>query len=154
MILLIYSSLIDYVCGGLAGKHKNTKKGRIFMAVSLVLNLGLLAFFKYGDFFIDTVNSLLNVRIPNTGVSLPIGISFYTMQTISYTIDAYRGKVKVKKSFMKLLLFVFQMFPQLVAGADWCVMKDIEIELADRKTTWQDIYEGSCALSGVWPRRF
>lgn len=152
VILLIYSSLIDYVCGGLAGKHKNTKKGRIFMAVSLVLNLGLLAFFKYGDFFIDTVNSLLNVRIPNTGVSLPIGISFYTMQTISYTIDAYRGKVKVQKSFMNFLLFV-SMFPQLVAGPI-VRYEDIEIELADRKTTWQDITKGSCALSGVWPRRF
>jgi alginate O-acetyltransferase complex protein AlgI len=140
VILLIYSSLIDYVCGGLAGKHKNTKKGRIFLIISLVLNLGLLAFFKYGDFFIDTINALLNVRIPSIGVSLPIGISFYTMQTISYTIDAYRGKVKVQKSFPNVLLFV-SMFPQLVAGPI-VRYEDIEDELAERTTTWQDIYEG------------
>ncbi len=140
VILLIYSSLIDYVCGGLAGKHKRTKKGRTFMIISLVLNLGLLAIFKYGDFFIGTINALLNVRIPGTGVSLPIGISFYTMQTISYTIDAYRGKVKVQKSFLNFLLFV-SMFPQLVAGPI-VRYEDIENELADRKTSWQDIYEG------------
>lgn len=140
VILLVYSSLVDFVFGGLAGKHRNTAKGKLFMIISLVLNLSLLAFFKYGNFFIDNVNALFGIHIPNSGISLPIGISFYTMQTISYTIDAYRGRVKVQKSFLNFLLFV-SMFPQLVAGPI-VRYEDIEDQLADRRITMQDIYSG------------
>lgn len=140
VILLIYSSLIDFVCGGLAGKYQNTNKGKLFMTISLVLNLSLLVFFKYGNFFVDNVNALLGIQIPNSGIALPIGISFYTMQTISYTIDAYRGKVKVQKSFLNFLLFV-SMFPQLVAGPI-VRYEDIEDQLADRRTSLQDVYSG------------
>ncbi len=140
VILLICSSLIDFVCGGLAGKYRNTARGKLFMIISLVLNLSLLGFFKYGNFFIDNVNALFGVSIPDSGISLPIGISFYTMQTISYTIDAYRGKVKVQKSFLNFLLFV-SMFPQLVAGPI-VRYEDIEDQLADRRITLQDIYSG------------
>ncbi len=140
VILLVYSSAIDYVCGGLAGKYQKTAKGRIYLIISLVMNFGLLAFFKYGNFFIDNINAIPGVDIPNTGISLPIGISFYTMQTVSYTIDAYRGNVKVQKSFFNFLLFV-SMFPQLVAGP---IVRyaDIEDQLAERKVTLQGIYEG------------
>jgi len=138
--LLIFSSLVDYICGGLAGKYQNTKRGRLFVIISLVLNLGLLGFFKYGNFFVNNFNTLLSTQIPNTGIALPIGISFYTMQTISYTIDAYRGKVKVQKSFLNFLLFV-SMFPQLVAGPI-VRYEDIEDQLADRRTSLQDIYSG------------
>ncbi len=140
VILLIYSSLIDFVCGGLAGKYRDTAKGKLFMIISLVLNLSLLGLFKYGNFFIDNFNALFGVSIPNSGISLPIGISFYTMQTISYTIDAYRGKVKVQKSFLNFLLFV-SMFPQLVAGPI-VRYEDIEDQLADRRISLQDIYDG------------
>jgi alginate O-acetyltransferase complex protein AlgI len=140
VILLVYSSLIDFVCGGLAGKHRNTAKGKLFMIISLVLNLSLLAFFKYGNFFVDNVNAIFGIHIPNSGISLPIGISFYTMQTISYTIDAYRGRVKVQKSFLNFLLFV-SMFPQLVAGPI-VRYEDIEDQLADRRITMQGIYSG------------
>jgi alginate O-acetyltransferase complex protein AlgI len=140
VMLLVYSSVIDYVCGWFAGKYKNTAKGRMFLAASLILNLGMLAFFKYCNFFVDNLNVVPGINIPNTGISLPIGISFYTMQTISYTIDAYRGNVKVQKSFFNFLLFV-SMFPQLVAGP---IVRyaDIEDQLADRKTTLQGTYEG------------
>ncbi len=140
VILLIYSSLIDYICGGLAGKYHNTAKGRIFLIISLVLNFSLLAFFKYGNFFIENINVIPGISIPSTGISLPIGISFYTMQTVSYTIDAYRGNAKVQKSFFNFLLFV-SMFPQLVAGP---IVRytDIEDQLAERKTTLQGVYEG------------
>ncbi len=140
VILLVYSSVIDYVCGGLAGKHKNTAKGRIFLILSLVLNIGLMAFFKYGNFFVDNLNAIPGISIPNSEISLPIGISFFTMQTISYTIDTYRGKAKVQKSFFNFLLFV-SMFPQLVAGP---IVRytDIEGQLAERKVTMQGIYEG------------
>ncbi len=140
VILLVYSSVIDYVCGGLAGKHKNTAKGRIFLILSLVLNIGLMAFFKYGNFFVDNLNAIPGISIPNSEISLPIGISFFTMQTISYTIDTYRGKAKVQKSFFNFLLFV-SMFPQLVAGP---IVRytDIEGQLVERKVTMQGIYEG------------
>lgn len=140
VILLLYSSVIDYVCGWFAGKYQNTAKGRIFLAVSLFLNLSLLAFFKYGNFIVDNLNVIPGVNIPNTGISLPIGISFYTMQTISYTIDSYKGNVKVQKSFFNFLLFV-SMFPQLVAGPI-VRYSDIEDQLAERKTTLQGTYEG------------
>ncbi len=140
VILLIASSIIDYVCGGQAGKFHKTARGKLFVVISLVLNIGLLAFFKYGGFMVSNLNTLLGMRIPDPGVSLPIGISFYTMQTISYTIDAYRGKAKVQKSFLNFLLFV-SMFPQLVAGP---IVRytDIEDQLEERKITLKGIYEG------------
>jgi alginate O-acetyltransferase complex protein AlgI len=140
VMLLVYSSVIDYVCGWFAGKYKNTAKGRMFLAASLILNLGMLAFFKYCNFFVDNLNVVPGINIPNTGISLPIGISFYTMQTISYTIDSYKGNVKVQKSFFNFLLFV-SMFPQLVAGPI-VRYSDIEDQLAERKTTLQGTYEG------------
>ncbi len=140
VILLIISSVIDYICGGFAGKYSNTPKGRLFVVASLVLNLGLLGFFKYGGFIVRNLNAIFGFGIPDPGVSLPIGISFYTMQTISYTIDAYRGKAKVQKSFARFLLFV-SMFPQLVAGP---IVRytDVEGQLEERSVTMQGIYEG------------
>ena len=140
VILLIISSVVDYICGGFAGKYPNTPKGRIFVIISLVLNLGLLGFFKYGGFIVRNLNALPGLNIPDPGVSLPIGISFYTMQTISYTIDAYRGRAKVQKSFARFLLFV-SMFPQLVAGP---IVRytDVEDQLEERSISMQGIYEG------------
>jgi alginate O-acetyltransferase complex protein AlgI len=140
VILLIISSVIDYICGGLAGRHSGTPKGKLFVIISLVLNLGLLGVFKYGGFIVNNLNALFRLSIPDPGVSLPIGISFYTMQTISYTIDAYRGRAKVQKSFARFLLFV-SMFPQLVAGP---IVRytDVEDQLAERHITLQGICEG------------
>lgn len=140
VILLVYSAVIDYVCGWFAGKYQGTGKGRIFLVISLILNLGLLAFFKYDNFIIGNINAITGINIPNTGISLPIGISFYTMQTISYTIDAYKGNARVQKSFFNFLLFV-SMFPQLVAGP---IVRytDIEDQLAERTVTLQGVYQG------------
>ncbi|HEX2945708.1 MAG TPA: MBOAT family O-acyltransferase [Clostridia bacterium] len=140
VILLILSTFTDFICGGLAGKYQNTKKGKAFLVISLVLNLGILALFKYGSFFVGNINWMLGLHIPDPGISLPIGISFYTMQTITYTIDAYRGKVKVQKSFADFLLFV-SMFPQLVAGPI-VRYEEIETQLAERKITIDNIYTG------------
>jgi len=140
VILLIISSVIDYICGGLAGKYRSTGKGKLFVIISLVLNLGLLGFFKYAGFLVDNLNAVFGLQIPHPGISLPVGISFYTMQTISYTIDVYRGNAKVQKSFLSFLLFV-SMFPQLVAGP---IVRytDIEGQLEERRTTLQGVYEG------------
>jgi len=140
VILLVISSITDYVCGGLAGKYRSTGMGKLFVIISLVLNLGLLGFFKYAGFFAENLNAVFGLHIPDPGIALPVGISFYTMQTISYTIDVYRGKAKVQKSFLNFLLFV-SMFPQLVAGP---IVRytDIEGQLQERKTTLQGVYEG------------
>lgn len=85
------------------------------MVLSVIVNLGLLSFFKYGDFLITNVNSLLGTDIPPTELPLPIGISFYTFQSMSYIIDVYRGKVKAQRSWLDFGTFV-ALFPQLVAG--------------------------------------
>ena len=95
VILLIISSVIDYICGGLAGRHSGTPKGKLFVIISLVLNLGLLGF-QIRRVYREQPECPVQAQHTGSGVSLPIGISFYTMQTISYTIDAYRGRAKVQ----------------------------------------------------------
>ena len=96
------------------GKRKN-----LFLALSVILNVGLLLYFKYANFFVDNFNSALTdlgfSNLSWTRVALPIGISFYTFQTMSYTIDVYRGKVKAQKSPIALATYV-SLFPQLIAG--------------------------------------
>lgn len=118
--LLILSTLLDYYVGHEIWKAENITKRKILLILSLGGNLGLLGFFKYADFAIlqfnifgDTIN--LNSHIPLLDLALPIGISFYTFQTISYTVDIYRKKLEPSKSFLEFALFV-SFFPQLVAG--------------------------------------
>lgn len=117
--LLIFSTLLDFYVGRALYKTKNKKNKKILLISSLVGNLGLLGFFKYVDFGITQINhfsSSLGINeIPELNLILPIGISFYTFQTISYTIDIYRGKLKPSKSLWEFTLFV-SFFPQLVAG--------------------------------------
>ena len=102
------------------GTEKGIKKKKITMVFCIVLNLGILGFYKYGNFFLDTINGILGVFRLSLGVKhfdilLPVGISFYTFQALGYMIDVYRGDVKVEKNFVKYALFV-SFFPQLVAG--------------------------------------
>jgi len=120
VILLIYSTLMDYFIGKQIWKIENIRNKKILLILSLIGNLGLLGFFKYADFAILQFNILgeqfnLNSEIPFLNLALPIGISFYTFQTISYTVDIYRGKLKPAESLKEFALFV-AFFPQLVAG--------------------------------------
>ena len=120
VILLIFSTLMDYCIGKQIWKTENIQNKKILLILSLIGNLGLLGFFKYADFAILQFNILgeqfnLNSEIPFLNLALPIGISFYTFQTISYTVDIYRGKLKPAQSFKEFALFV-AFFPQLVAG--------------------------------------
>ena len=120
IILLIYSTVVDYFVGNLIWKTERIERKKILLILSLIGNLGLLGFFKYADFAILQFNILgnqldLNSEIPFLNLALPIGISFYTFQTISYTVDIYRGKLKPAESFKEFALFV-SFFPQLVAG--------------------------------------
>ena len=117
-ILMATSTIITYLSGLLISKSKDKKK--LWVALSFISNLGILFFFKYFDFAIENVNIILNklhmqLITPSFDVLLPVGISFYTFQALSYTVDVYRGDVKPEKNLCKYALFV-SFFPQLVAG--------------------------------------
>lgn len=115
VVLMVISSLSAYIHGLLIDKLRGTKWSRIFMISSVVIGLSGLLFFKYTDFFITNVNSIFGTDVGLLKLALPIGISFYTFQTISYTIDVYRGDAKVQKNFVHLAAYV-ALFPQLIAG--------------------------------------
>jgi alginate O-acetyltransferase complex protein AlgI len=120
IILLIYSTILDFYLGRMIWNTKNIQRKKFLLISSLAGNLGLLGFFKYADFAILQFNLLgnyfdLSDSIPFLNLALPIGISFYTFQTISYTVDIYRGKLEPSKSLREFALFV-SFFPQLVAG--------------------------------------
>lgn len=118
--LIIFSSTVDYLIGLALGKEKNHKKRRIFLWSSILVNLGFLGFFKYYNFFLDnlvTAFSFFGTEISSRSLNiiLPVGISFYTFQTLSYTIDVYKRKLEPTKDFIAFAAFV-SFFPQLVAG--------------------------------------
>lgn len=113
--LVIFSTVLDYTCGLTAERFRGTRKAKIALLVSVVVNLSLLGVFKYADFLIATVNSVFGCALPLLGLPLPIGISFYTFQTMSYTIDVYRGDTKAQRNIVSFGAYV-SLFPQLIAG--------------------------------------
>ena len=114
LLLMAVSILMGYGFGLLIGKYRGTKKAKLFLTLSVVTSLGLLGWFKYADFMVSNLNSLgLQLVLPR--VALPIGISFYTFQILSYTIDVYRGNVESQKNIVDFGAYV-SMFPQLIAG--------------------------------------
>lgn len=116
IIIMLFSTFFDYFNGLAIEKHRDNKKvSKMILINSLIINLGILVFFKYADFFISNINNLLNLNIPLKNLPLPLGISFYTFQTLSYTIDVYLDKVPVQKNIISFGTYV-AMFPQLVAG--------------------------------------
>ena len=114
-LLIIFSSVLDYVIAKLIYDEKNSFYRKFYLIVSLVVNLGLLGYFKYTNFFLENTNLLFDRNFEFQDIILPVGISFYTFQTLSYTIDVYRKELEPTKSFMDFLFFV-SFFPQLVAG--------------------------------------
>lgn len=136
IILMIVSILVSYTGGILVDRFKTQGKRRAARAALLgssVVSLSLLGFFKYADFVIGTVNSLTGAGIGLLKIALPIGISFYTFQTMSYTIDVYRGEAKVQKNLISFGAYV-TMFPQLIAGPI-VQYKTIDRQLRTRKET-------------------
>lgn len=117
--ILLGSTIIDYFIVQRLHKAKNQKRKRLFLVFSIGMNLGLLAYFKYANFFVDNFNELLYAigfeQIGWTQVALPIGISFYTFQTLTYSIDVYRGTNKPLKHIHHYLLYIMS-FPQMIAG--------------------------------------
>jgi D-alanyl-lipoteichoic acid acyltransferase DltB (MBOAT superfamily) len=114
-LLIIFSSVLDYVIAKLIYEEKDKFFRKFYLIISLLVNLGLLGYFKYTNFFIDNVNWAFDEKFEFQDIILPVGISFYTFQTLSYTIDVYRKELEPTKSFMDFLFFV-SFFPQLVAG--------------------------------------
>ena len=96
-------------------RHRGQRGAKMALLVSVCVNLGLLGVFKYSDFLIGTVNSLFGTALPQPNLPLPIGISFYTFQTMSYTIDVYRGEARAQKNIINFGAYV-TLFPQLIAG--------------------------------------
>ncbi len=140
VLALIFSSLVDYTVGLVIHKNFGTWKAKVALACSLILNLGLLGTFKYSGFFVDNINMVFGTNIPFKGFALPLGISFYTFQTLSYSIDMYRGKISVQRSLLKFMCYV-SMFPQLVAGPIVRYV-DIEAQMDNRHVTAKDFEEG------------
>ncbi|WP_125154323.1 MBOAT family O-acyltransferase [Clostridium rectalis] len=132
IFIMIFSTIFDYFNGVLIVKYRNRKiVSFIIFLNSIIINLGILGFFKYYNFLVDNINSILNLNITASHLPLPVGISFYTFQTMSYVIDVYLNKVSVQKNIISFATYV-TMFPQLVAGP---IVKyaDISKQLDNRK---------------------
>ena len=130
----------DYLFGRLIGATRIQSRRKLWLTLAIVSNLGVLGFYKYLGFFIETLNAVFNVTIPAVSVTMPIGISFFTFQTMSYVIDVYREDADVQKSFFRLLLYV-SFFPQLIAGPI-VRYKDIEAQLDSRSVSVSEFNEG------------
>ena len=142
-VFMLLSIAQGYVFGRLIERNrKHTRRSKLFLTASVALSLALLAYCKYADFFISSLNAVTGASIKLLHVALPIGISFYTFQILSYVVDVYRGSVPAQKSFLKLGTYI-AMFPQLIAGP---IVRYAEIapQLDSRQTTLEDVSSGAC----------
>lgn len=140
-LLMIASIFVDYFISiNIEKNNKNKKIKILLLAISIIFNVGILFFFKYINFFIENINSIFNMSLNNVKITLPLGISFYTFQTMSYTIDVFLVKVKAEKNIINFGAFVC-LFPQLIAGP---IVKYIDIskELKNRDINLDEIQEG------------
>ena len=139
-LLMLGTAFSSYIHGLLIDHFRGRKLSKVFLWSSVITSVLVLGFFKYSDFFISNVNSIFHTKISLLGLALPIGISFYTFQTLSYTIDVYRGEAKVQKSFIRLATYV-ALFPQLIAGP---IVRytTVEEELSNRKHSFENFSYG------------
>ncbi len=141
VLIMILSTLIDYFAGRTMSRFDDNQKIRkTALIISVAMNLTLLGVFKYSGFFIESLNSAFGLSLYNPRLPLPIGISFFTFQSMSYTIDLYRRNIKVQKSFIRFAAFV-TMFPQIVAGPI-VLYNDVAKELEERKIDFESISNG------------
>lgn len=141
VFLMMFTTVFDYLIGLLINKYRRNKiKSKRIFIFAVLVNLGILGFFKYYGFVIENINSVFSLNIGYNQLPLPIGISFYTFQTLSYVIDVYLDKVKVQKSLISFGLYV-TMFPQLVAGP---IVRytDIDYQLKHRTHSMNKFGEG------------
>lgn len=141
VFLMIFSILVNYVFGLLMDKHRENKKRlKLLLVISVIIDLGLLSVFKYTDFIITNINSVFGAGFDLLNIALPIGISFYTFQAMSYTIDVYRDDVRVQRNLIDFGMYI-TMFPQLIAGPI-VRYSDVQDQLAERNVTAADFSEG------------
>ena len=140
VFLMIASICLFFFCGIAIGKSTTQGGKKLWLTVSVVVSLGLLAVFKYADFFLESVNAVTGAGLPLLKLALPIGISFYTFQCLSYTIDVYRGIAQVQKNIISFGAYV-SLFPQLIAGP---IVRYVDVarELDSRTHSWEDICLG------------
>ena len=149
IFLMIFSTLCSWLCGLFLARYPSRRK--LFLILSVIINIGLLGFFKYSGLFVSTINTLFSCSLPFPKVVLPIGISFYTFQTMSYTIDVYRGDTPPQKNFFLLMTYI-SMFPQLIAGPI-VRYETIAGELCERKVTWNLFCDGTIRfLQGLFKK--
>ena len=140
IFIMIFSTIVDYIHALIIDKYRNTLKAKIALISSIIVNLSLLGFFKYSNFFISIINSIFSANLDSLNLTLPIGISFYTFQTMSYTIDVYKNEAKPQKNILNLATFI-TLFPQLVAGP---IVRYVDIakQLDTRNSDIDKIYNG------------
>ena len=140
IVLMAVTALINYLCGKKIGAAEDQKSRKLWLIVSVSVSLGALAVFKYTGFVINNLNLIPFFHIPEWKLTLPIGISFYTFQSLSYTIDVYRKKTEVQKSYRNFLLYV-SLFPQLIAGP---IVRyaDVAAEIDNRSVDLQNFTKG------------
>ena len=140
VFLMIATIAAFYGCGLAMGKAKTQSWKKTWLITSIVVGLGLLAIFKYADFFIENFSAATGLSVPLLRLALPVGISFYTFQSLSYTIDVYRGKVDVQRNPISFGAYV-TLFPQLIAGP---IVRyaDVARELETRTHCWEDAMLG------------
>ncbi|MBP3633890.1 MAG: MBOAT family protein [Oscillospiraceae bacterium] len=146
VLLLLASVGVNYGCGLLMGKLEEQEKKRKWVLFgSVAINLLALVVFKYAGLLVSSFNALTGASLPVPQIALPIGISFFTFQAMTYVIDVYRGQVKVQRSALKFLLYI-SMFPQLIAGP---IVRyaDIEQQLDERASTAEDVFRGLVRFS-------
>ncbi len=140
VVLMMASIIIGYFSGILIEAFSQKKLSKLFLGVSVAVNLGFLAYFKYADFFIENFNAITGLSIPLLRIALPIGISFYTFQILSYTIDVYRKDVPAQKNIVNLAAYI-TMFPQLIAGPI-VRYSDIAKQLEERTHSFENFSKG------------
>ncbi len=141
VILMILSIAFNYVCGWEIEKKRSDKRAaRMTLIIAIAVNIGLLGVFKYSGFFVDLIGSALHLQLRFAEPALPIGISFYTFQALSYIIDVYRGNAKTQKNILNFALYI-TMFPQLIAGP---IVRytDIDRQLTKRSFSWDKFGHG------------
>ncbi len=134
--LMVFTILLFYGCGLAIGASRTAKGRKLWLTVSVVISLALLGLFKYADFFVSSFNSVTGLSVPLLRLALPVGISFYTFQCLSYTVDVYRGEVPPQKNLLSFGAYV-ALFPQLIAGP---IVRYVDVarELQHREHSWQE----------------
>lgn len=140
VLIFALSIFLGWLFGLLIDRYRGTWRAKFLLTVAICFNLGLLGYFKYTDFFISSINSAFGISIPLLRIALPIGISFYTFQILSYTVDVYRGSVEVQKNIIDFGTYI-SFFPQLIAGPI-VRYKDIAPQLHERSMSVDDAAAG------------